>query len=81
MDFCKVLMLKFCKEAVPTGWNWLSGCVAGPPVPLHCVPKGGVGKPYCCGGHMGLGKWPREVADAAEMGAEPPRVEVMETHS
>ena len=47
MDFCKLLMLKFCKEAVPTGWNWLSGWGAGPPVPLHCVPNGGVGKPYC----------------------------------
>lgn len=56
MDFCKLLMLKFCKEAVPTGWNWLSGCGAGPPVPLHCVPKGAAGKPYCCGGHMDLGK-------------------------
>ena len=30
---------------------------------------------------MDLGKCPREVADAAEPGAEPPRFEVMETHS
>ena len=30
---------------------------------------------------MDLGKCPREVADAAEPGAELPRFEVMETHS
>lgn len=74
-------MLKFCKEVVFIGWNWLSGCGVGLFVLFYWVLKGGVGKLYCCGGYIDLVKWFREVVDVVEMGVELFKFEVMEMYS
>jgi hypothetical protein len=50
IEFCKLLMLKFCKDVVLTGWKKPTGCGARPLFPLHCVTNGAE-NPYFYGAH------------------------------